>query len=84
MTIKIKYNIGNEIFCLHNNKIFRCQINTIELTAYPSGRIHIRYEVVALQGCGDIVMHCTVEDSEIFHSAEDLTATLLNNINASE
>ena len=84
MTIETKFNVGDAVYCLHGGKIVRCKIEQITIKAYSDqceDILCIEYDIAKRNANGYLSMQNTVEDSEIFHSVEDLTAMLLNNIN---
>ena len=79
MDITTKFNIGENIFVMHNNRIVEANIKSIFIEVFPRttpcSNVIVKYEVEKFDydGCEKF----EVNENEIFRNKEDLIQYLL-------
>lgn len=79
MDISTKFNIGERVFVMHNNRIVETNIDSIYITALPQttpcSTIIVKYSVKKFDY--DWAEEFEVNENEIFRNKEDLIQYLL-------
>ena len=79
MDITTKFNIGERIFVMHNNRIVETNIDSIYITALPQttpcSSIIVKYKVKKFNY--DWSEEFEVNENEVFRNKEDLVQYLL-------
>jgi hypothetical protein len=82
MDITTKFNIGERIFVMHNNRIVETNIGSIYIIALPQttpcSNIIVKYKVYKFEY--DLSEEFEVNENEVFRNKEDLIQYLVNYI----
>ena len=79
MDINTKFNIGEDIFVMHNNRIVNAEIKSIFIEVFPRttpcSNIIVKYKVEKFEY--DLCEEFEVNEDDIFTNKEDLIQSLL-------
>lgn len=82
MDINTKFNIGENIFVMHNNRIVEADIKSIFIEVFPRttpcSNIIVKYKVIKFNY--DWAEEFEVNENEVFRNKEDLIQYLVNYI----
>lgn len=73
MTIETKYNIGDEVFYLDENKVNKKKIEVIEFNLFKDGSGGLKYK---LEGYNKEGNWQYLKENELFPTKEELLASL--------